>query len=396
VDNVCSGRWPLTCLPGALRAGVVGASLVALAACSAGNDETHIIFADVRAAAGGTEPFLGFPESVERLADSPSFLSQTGGFADLGSLRVSDGILPYSVQSPLWSDGAEKLRWLALPTGAVIGFSEQAEWAFPEGTVFIKHFGMVLDERSPEDVRRLETRFLIAARRGDYYGLVYKWDADQLDATLLVDGDEEELSIVQRDGSIRPQTYTYPRQSDCGTCHSAASGYVMGVRTAQLNGPHSYGALEPNIGRDVADGANQLATLSQLGFLDSTVGETPLSDYPRLAGIDEESAPIEQRVRSYWDSNCSTCHNADSPIPSWDARYATPLAEQGVLMAEPYTGPREDEVRLIVPGHPERSLIYLRADSSAPRMRMPPLFRNRIDQDYVALLERWILALPEQ
>ncbi len=369
---------------------------MALVACSAGNDETHLIFADVRAAAGGTQPFLGFPASIERLAESPPLLSQTGGFADLGSLRAADGVLPYSVQSPLWSDGAEKLRWLALPTGTVIGFSEEAPWAFPEGTVFMKHFGMVLDERFPEDVRRLETRFLVAARGGGYYGLLYKWDAEQVDATLLVEGAEEELSIVQQDGSVRHQTYTYPRQSACGTCHSSASGYVMGVRTAQLNGPQAYGALDPNAELDLADGRNQLATLSQLGFLDPKVGETPPSEYPRLAGIEEESVPIEQRVRSYWESNCSMCHNADSPIPSWDARYATPLAEQGVLMAEPYTGHREDDVRLIAPGHPERSLIYLRSDSSTPRMRMPPILRNRVDADYVALLERWILSLPEQ
>jgi hypothetical protein len=88
------------------------------------------------------------------------------------------------------------------------------------------------------------------------------------------------------------------------------------------------------------------------------------------------------------------CHNADSPIPSWDARYSTKLAAQGVLDAESYAGPRSDGLRLIVPGDPDRSLMVLRSSSTDPRLRMPPLLRNAVDTQYVELLRSWIASLP--
>jgi hypothetical protein len=245
---------------------------------------------------------------------------------------------------------------------------------------------MALDERAPDDVRRLETRFLVAARGGGYYGLVYKWDDEQRDARLLLDGAEEVLDIVQTDGSIRQQAYTYPSQQSCSACHSAAVGYVMGPRTAQLNGDHDYGA----------DGAhNQLATWAGLGLFDAELGNTPVSAHDRLVPLADETAPVEARVRSYWDANCSACHNDVSPIPSWDARFSIELDRQGVLLAEPYTGPRMDDARLIVPGEPERSLIYLRSQSTQPGVRMPPLLKNRADEAYVELLRQWIESLAE-
>src|SRR5690606_15234665 len=97
---------------------------------------------------------------------------------------------------------------------------------------------------------------------------------------------------------------------------------------------------------------------------------------------------------SYWDSNCSSCHNDSSAIPSWDARFSTPLEQQGVLLAEPYTGPRPDGALLIMPGDPERSLIFLRSQSLRPGVAMPPLLRNRLDERYVELLGEWIESLP--
>jgi hypothetical protein len=109
----------------------------------------------------------------------------------------------------------------------------------------------------------------------------------------------------------------------------------------------------------------------------------------------DDAAPLEDRVRSYWDSNCASCHNGAASFPSWDARFSTPLDEQGVLLAEPRSGVATgDDVRLIVPGDPERSLIYLRSQSDQPALRMPTLLRNRVDERYVALLREWIESLP--
>lgn len=357
--------------------------IVVVLGCSAGEDETRLQLPEF-GAYESSSPFLNLPASAAESAESPSWLSDTGAFAALAGLEVAPGVLPYSVQSPLWSDGAEKQRWIAVPGQGPVGFSEGGAWTFPEGTVLIKQFDMVLDERTPELARRLETRFLVAARDG-YYGLVYRWDDDQRDARLLLDGAEDVLEIVRADGSVREQRYMYPSVRACRTCHAPEVGVVMGVRTAQLNGEHDYGAS----GR-----ANQLAVWASRGLFDVPVGERPLGEYARLVPLDDESAPLEARVRSYWDANCSSCHHDASAIPSWDARFSTPLEQQGVLMAQPLSGPRPDDARLIVPGEPERSLIYLRSLSTEPGVRMPPVLKNRTDERYVELLREWIASLP--
>jgi hypothetical protein len=139
---------------------------------------------------------------------------------------------------------------------------------------------------------------------------------------------------------------------------------------------------------------NQLATFNALGLFAESIGDP--SEYGHLSPIGDESAPLEERVRSYWDSNCSMCHNDSPGSPSWDARYQVPLAEQKVLMATPIAGPGSDDLRLIFPGEPERSLILRRVNSAMPGMRMPPILRNRVDDPYVDVLRRWIQSLPAQ
>jgi uncharacterized repeat protein (TIGR03806 family) len=359
-----------------------------LSGCSS-SDTTVIPGPDLPGVAEGNPAFLNFPERAEDWAQSPALLSQTLGFQDVVSLTPAPGLLPYAVQSPLFSDGARKQRWLALPSGSQIGFAESDAWSFPEGTVFVKEFDMPLDERQPEQVRRLETRFLVVARGGTIYGLSYAWNEAQTDAELLTLGHDEALSIVGADGGRRQQTYTFPAQSDCPKCHSAIAGGVLGARTAQLNGDYDYPS--PDGGEGFT--ANQLGVWERLGFFDRAVGNRPFSEYPRLANLGDADQPVELRIRSYWESNCSMCHNADSPIPSWDARFVTSLEHQGVLDAESYAGPDPQGRLLIAPGDPQQSLMLARATSTAPLVRMPPLLRNRVDDEYVALLQSWIASL---
>jgi uncharacterized repeat protein (TIGR03806 family) len=333
--------------------------------------------------------FLGLPERAADAAQAPQLLSATGAFTNLATLQTRPGILPYGVQTPLWSDGAYKRRWLSLPEGGKIGFSATGQWTFPEGTVFVKQFALALDENQPEQLRQLETRFWVAGRDGEFYGLVYKWDDAQQDAQLLIDGASEELLVTGKDGTQRAQTYTYPALSGCKGCHSPSAGPVRGVRTLQLNGSFDYGAAR---GTDEAP-ANQLAVLEGLDLFDAAIGDP--AQYGHLSAIDDQSAPLEERVRSYWDSNCSMCHN-DSASSSWDARYTTPLAGQKVLMTPPRSGPGDLDLRLIVPQEPDRSYLFLRVDSDQPGVRMPPVLRSRIDDRYVEVLRSWILALPAQ
>ncbi|HTV19502.1 MAG TPA: PQQ-dependent sugar dehydrogenase [Polyangiaceae bacterium] len=314
----------------------------------------------------------------------PAQLSGTGVFDDVAALVPAATLLPYAVNNPLWSDGASKRRWVALPEGGTVGFVDAGAWTFPAGTVFVKHFELALDERAPEQRRRLETRVLVAGADGVYYGASYKWNAEGTDAELLLESQTEAIEVTRPDGSTRRQEYFYPGPTDCSTCHNARAGYVLGVRAAQLNGEMVYPATGQR--------ANQLWTWSELGLFDRRLEENEVRALPALAALDDESRSVEDRVRSYWDSNCSMCHGT---IPgmraTWDARFQTPLGSQGVVLG-PSVG--TEGAFVVVPGDVEASLLVERDRTTDPNRRMPPLGRTQTDAAYIALLERWVRSLP--
>ncbi len=340
------------------------------------------------------QTYFGLPRAFERRHDAPELLSEmvtftSGAGVDEDTLaealrREAPSLLPYDVQTPLWSDGAHKRRWLALPENEPIGFAPDGPWVFPGGTVFVKHFGMALDERRPEQQRLLETRFLVAASNAAYYGVSYKWNADGTDAELLRRSQTEELEIVDADGAVRRQKYYYPGPGDCLTCHNPRAGYVLGVHTAQLNGSR----LDAASGHE----ENQLVTLQELGLLDVELSDT--SVYPRLTPLDDASSSQYDRVRSYWDSNCSMCHGARTDIQAhWDARFETPLEARG-LIAEPPSIRAGNGRYLIAPSDADSSVLFQRVAVTVPGFRMPPLGRNRNDDRFIEILRAWIDSLP--
>jgi uncharacterized repeat protein (TIGR03806 family) len=335
--------------------------------------------------------FLAFSEDYVsgaapiEAAGFPTLLSLTGVFTDTAKMEHASGILPYEIQAPLWSDGAFKQRWVLVPENTVLGYSETEHYRIPPGSVFVKHFEMALDERVPERRRRLETRFWVAVSQDAQYGVTYKWNAEQTDAELVVDAEVEDLSIIGADGEIRTQSYNYPAPGDCSSCHTPQAGFVLGARTAQLNRDIVYRADRAPV--------NQLVAWSTWGLLDARIDRSASLVAPQLAAVADETAPLEERVRSYWDGNCSMCHaGTGGSVPGWDARYSTPFEEQGLERPPSNTSQAS---RLIAPGEPSDSFIYLRGQTAERGLRMPPVGRNRVDEVYVDVLARWIASLSE-
>jgi uncharacterized repeat protein (TIGR03806 family) len=330
----------------------------------------------------GREPAVAvvmppLPEGV------PPRLSQTGVFASLADLRPNPGVLPYDVIAPLWSDGAAKRRWVAVPPGARIGFSPDGEWSFPAGTVFVKHFELPTDAADPARPRRLETRLLVVDGTGLGYGVTYRWRPDGSDADLLTTGQSETVTVRAADG-VRSQTWYYPSPADCLTCHTAAAKFVLGPKTRQLNRDFTY----PDGTTD-----NQLRRWSALALFDPPPDESRLGDLPRLAALDDHSAPPSLQARSYLDANCAHCHRPGNPIrATFDARFNAPAA--GPIDAPAVSdslGLREP--RVIAPGHPERSMALhrmMRTDG----FRMPPLASNVADRAALEVLGQWVAGLP--
>jgi uncharacterized repeat protein (TIGR03806 family) len=313
----------------------------------------------------------------------PLRLSETGAFSDTAKLIPSAGLIPYELIVAFWSDGADKSRWVAVPSGK-IAFAPTGEWSFPAGTVFVKTFDLPTDAANPGVKRRLETRLLVRDSAGGVYGALYKWRKDGSDADLLGSSETESIPVKSANGEVRQQTWYYPSRKDCLTCHTARAGGVLGVKTRQMNRPFAYPS-------GVTD--NQLRAWNHLGLFAPDLKEEELLSFPTLVTSGDASASLQDRARSYLDANCSQCHRPGGTVADFDARYDTPLERQGLIDAPVLIDEGIDKPRVISPHDIWRSIAFMRVNTSGD-IKMPPLARETIDPQGIQLLNDWITSMP--
>lgn len=315
----------------------------------------------------------------------PELLSQTGAFSNLGTLEPNDGLIPYSVNSPLWSDAADKTRWMGVPTNTFVTFTTNSSWTFPSGSVFVKHFELSTNDLNPSFRRRLETRLLVRDTNGVVYGATYKWRLDHSDADLVNTLTNEPILITTATGT-RTQVWSYPGRQNCLTCHTVPSGGVLGVNTRQLNGNFTY----PQTG--VTD--NQLRALNHAGLFSTPVNEAAIPVHPKLVPVTDTNATLELRVRSYLDANCAQCHRPGGGVrANFDARFDTPLDSSGIIGGAVLDNLGITGGKVVVPGETNKSILFVR-DNSVAAIKMPPLAKNTIDMDAMAVIGKWIGSLP--
>ncbi len=325
----------------------------------------------------------------------PALLSQVGAFTSMANLTPRAGLIPFKVNSPLWTDGAVKQRWMAIPNDGVadtaaeqITFSEAGAWTFPKGAVFVKEFDLPVNDGNPAVLRRMETRFLVHGDDDVYYGITYKWRPDGLEADLLPDGDSLAVSIATTSGGTRSQTWTFPSRADCRTCHNAGAGRVLGAKTVQLNGLLTY----PLTGRS----DNQLRTLNHLNLFSPALAESAIANYAKEVPMTETTATLEHRVRSYLDANCSHCHYPGNPAnlsAGFDARLSTPLAQQNIINGSVLYDLGLPNARIIAPQATGSSVMHLRLSVNGLH-QMPPIGRNTVDSLALSTFVSWINGLP--
>ncbi len=313
----------------------------------------------------------------------PRLLSQTGAFENTTNFAPAATLIPYDLIVPFWSDGAVKSRWISVPDDQKIKFVATGEWTFPRGTVFVKTFSLATNELNPNSLRRLETRLLVCDADGGVYGVTYKWRTDNSDADLLATNLTEAISIETATG-VRTQQWYYPSRADCLTCHTPLAGYVLGVKTRQLNRDFSYPS-------GVTD--NELRVWNHIGLFNTNLTEAEIESFPKLARLDDVTQSLENRARSYLDVNCANCHRPGGTVAYFDARYDTPLAEQSLIGGRVLIDQRIDSPRVIAPNDIWRSILYMRANTAEP-FKMPPLARNTVDEKGMTLLRQWIESLP--
>jgi uncharacterized repeat protein (TIGR03806 family) len=359
---------------------------IGIGVASFGEDESGELYI---CAIGGLASETGHVFCLRRTKSSeqskvPEVFDRLQLFTHVDSFQPAAGVIPYDINVPFWSDGAEKQRWVAVPPGKQITVAADGKLQIPPGTAFVKQFSLATDLRHPEQRRPLETRVLVCDKGRGFYGATYRWTKNR--RRLVTFNETEEIPITQIDGSVKTQTWFYPGRFECALCHGPASQQVLGFNLKQLRrdvSPHG-GPSQPQIDYLVAE-----------GVLAADVAKVPESSIPALARLDDQAAPLAERVRSYLDVNCSMCHNPNKYSGAWDGRIERPLGEQGLINGASYQhadlGPN---VRIIKPGSLELSMMHLRMANSDPVLRMPPLGTKVVDQAAVKVLEEWIRTMP--
>jgi uncharacterized repeat protein (TIGR03806 family) len=331
-------------------------------------------------------------------------------FRDGGRLALNERVVPYDLNSPLFSDYAHKLRTIWMPPGVSAKYVSVQSFDFPVGTVISKTFyypratggnaavlrtydqsrdfaGAGLDLKN---VRLIETRLLVRRERG-WEALPYVWNAEQTDAELARTGDEVPLELVAPDAPSESFTYVVPNENQCAGCHvtdlKAKTIAPIGLKARHLNRDYGYPSGEEN----------QLNLLQRIGYL---TGLPPLTEVPRNANWRDSAQPLDARARAYLDVNCAHCH---SPSGAADT---TGLSFEAVTAADRHLGVCKppvaagrgtgDHIFDIVPGHPEDSILPFRMGSREPGVMMPEQGRGTVHLEGLALIRDWIAAMPGQ
>lgn len=296
-------------------------------------------------------------------------LSQTGCADARDPRQPAPGLIPYDVASPLWSDGADKRRFLALPEGTRIGAAMPDHWDLPVGTVLVKTFLL--------GGRHIETRLLVRQNAFTWKGYSYEWNEAQTEATLL-DDVVGGLKKPVPSGNGGTQPWHFPSRAQCLQCHTIAAGVSLGPSATQLDGDFTY---------PTGITSNQVDTLAHIGLFDGVPARAPALAAPHGA------AAVAERARSYLHVNCAICHRPEGSFDGIDLRRDTPLAQTGLCNQPPTKGDLGVPGALrVVAGDPGRSLMSLRMKTLQDG-RMPQIGTSVVDGAAVALIDQWIQAL---
>jgi uncharacterized repeat protein (TIGR03806 family) len=316
-------------------------------------------------------------------------LSQYGLFAGDPAAQIpAAGVIPYDLNSALFSDYADKYRFVKLPPGTHATYRDDDTFEFPIGTVIAKTFAFLKDAREPSQGRRLiETRILKREPDG-WVGLPYIWNAAQTEATLDVAGDTFDVSWIHTDGRARTNNYIIPNVNQCKGCHKSGEEMMpIGPKARHLNRDFAY--------RDGTE--NQLAHWSRLGALS---GAPKPDRAPRLAVWDDpKSGALDARARAWLEINCAHCHNPAGPARSSGLDLMAAQRNPAVIgvnkppvAAGIGSGGREYD---IVPGQPDKSILVYRIASTHPGIMMPELGKRLVHEEGVALVRQWIAAMTD-
>jgi uncharacterized repeat protein (TIGR03806 family) len=325
-----------------------------------------------------------------------------------GRLNLNTGVVPYDLNTPLFTDYAQKLRTVWMPKGQSAVYNADTTFEFPVGTIISKTFyypkasgpAMAVlatydtsrnggDKLDLANVRLIETRLLV--RRADgWIALPYVWNPEQTEAVLSRTGDQLPLEVVHEDRSRKQLTYVVPNVNQCASCHVAdvrsRQFQPIGPKARHMNRSYSHDGVS----------VNQLDYLARIGYL-SGLPANAAAAAPHNANWRDPAQTLDARARAYLDINCAHCHNDKG------AANTTALHLNIGAPADLHLGLCKPPVAAgagtgghgygIAPGEPDESIMVYRLSSAETGIMMPELGRGSVHKEGVALIRAWIAAM---
>ena len=301
-------------------------------------------------------------------------------------MKPSERVLPYEPVSQLFSDYAEKSRFVWMPQGVSASISEEENLQihFPDKSILIKNFYYPQAENGKQ--RIIETRLLMK-KQGKWHAYAYIWNDAQSEATYKITGANIPVSFTH-EGKQQEITYIQPNKNQCKSCHNQNEELMpIGPKARNLNYDFDYGRGEVK---------NQLAKWQQTGYLTNF---THSKSYPCMADYTDESADLELRAKAYLDINCGHCHSAVSPA-STSGLFLTyeeeDMTKWGVYKPPVAAGIGAGSYKYdIYPGKGDESIFVHRMKSTHPAVMMPEIGRVSVHQEGVALIREWIDGMTD-
>ena len=314
-------------------------------------------------------------------------LSDYGFFKDqLIDLQPNENIVKYDLSTPLFTDYAEKDRFIALPKGTSMQYNSTGILDFPDSTIIIKNFAY---HNEAHQKIMIETRLLVKDPADSQWKVMnYLWNKEQTDAIKHLTGAKLPITLLDYHDNKISTVYVVPNTNDCKRCH-------INNNVLTPIGPKKARNLNFVL---AGQSENQLRQWAAMGILSGLSDTTKVAVLPNWK--DDKHFSIEERARAYLDMNCAHCHIAggDAFNTGLFLDYEqTDKSHLGIFKSPVSAGNGAGGLNYdIVPGDAAHSILAYRMNSTAAGIAMPELARTIIDKEGVQLIKTWINQMSVQ
>lgn len=301
----------------------------------------------------------------------------------------------YKLNNELFTDYAEKDRYIFLPPKTSMKYTENSVLDFPEGTVIAKTFSLFLQNPKSEKPVTVETRLLVKRKSG-WEAVDYLWDHSKQEAALFLGGKVESYEILAHNEKPMKIDYAVPNRRQCASCHMTDT--VVG--TMSPIGPKAKFLNWTFSTNEDGSTENQLMYFARKAYLQGLPSD--IKQVPSIASWSlPESGPLDKRMQAYLEINCAHCHSPKGGARNTGLYLQTELDSKSnaygyckrPVAAGLGSGGRAFDFD---PEGANKSIVYYRMKNDHLEVKMPQLGRSVAHAEAVQLIEEWVDSLKSK